>query len=110
MWAEPYEHAGTCFALELALADPKYVYVYTNFLLSNDLEYENLQSYDFIKIIRKWGLIPETYYLILARWVSERENASDDIDYLNYNGFPLHKGLLDDKYARSSLKRRKPFL
>lgn len=94
--ADTYEHAGTCYAVELALHDKKHILLYANFLLSNDIYYERFQHFDFVRIIRKWAWCSETYYLLFAHMFSQSEYFHDDIDYLNYNAYPLHKGLLDD--------------
>lgn len=103
--ADMFEHAGTSYAVEMALFDKKYVIQYAEFLFTNDLYFERFQRYDFTGIIRKWNWSYETFYLLFVRWISESEHASDDIDYLNYNGFPLHKGLLDNEQVLNEFFR-----
>ena len=82
--ASVLEHAGTHYAVELALHDKQYVPLYADFLYSNDLQYECFQSIDFIRVVRRWGWCYQTYSLLFARWLAGGENYSSDLYELNF--------------------------
>jgi len=90
-----YELAGTHYVTELVLHNKTYIKLYTDFIIFNEERKERFHSIDFIRIVRKWDWIYETYYLLFARFFSGKESFDDDLDYLNYNVSTLKKGRLD---------------
>ncbi len=95
--ADIFEHAGTHYAVELAIVDKKYIKMYAEFLLTNDTYYERFQRFDFVRIVRQWGWCNETYYLLFAYMIWNGEYFHDDVNYLNFNGYSLQKKMQDNK-------------
>ena len=100
-----YEFAGTHYAVELVLQEKAYMPLYTDFLISNNRDDERFQCYDFVRIVRKWDWIYETYYLLFARFFSARKSFDDDLDYLNYNVSSLKEGRLEEDDEKNEFFR-----
>lgn len=95
--ASIFEHAGTHYAVELALVDKKYIKNYAEFLMTNNMYYERFQRFDFVSVVRKWGWHDETYYLLFAYMLLEGEYFDEDLKYLNFNEYSLQEKMLDNK-------------
>jgi len=92
MWKlhDDEEYPGISFAFALALQDKKQVSLYADFLLSVESRFTILYvGYDIIKLIKKWGWCPDTYYLLFAYWFSNDKKKESVLEYLSRTGFPI---------------------
>lgn len=94
--------AGECFSYRLALTDKKYIPVYTDLLLTGDFDHEVYQTENTATIINKWGWIPQTFELIIARCISDAQHKGEELYELKEE-LSLRSVLEDEDNAREFL-------
>lgn len=110
MWKlyDDEEYPGISFAFALALQDKKQVSLHADFLLSVESRFTILYvEYDIIKLIKKWGWCPDTYYLLFTYWFSNDKEKESVLEYLSRTGFSidLKEDSPDHEHFIQSLKR-----